>query len=84
MTGRAYDDDTTVDDKLTCDQIEVACLCGHTASPTWGLWPRAVKLTPLRKIQPRMICQKCGKRRPTIQITSYTGGGMRPVWQPKA
>lgn len=78
---RTYDDETTIDDKLTCDQIELACACGHRGSPSWGLWPRDVKLTPLRKIQPRMVCKRCGKRRPTIRIMSYAGRGMRAVWQ---
>jgi len=83
--SREYDDDCTIDDKLSCDQIEVSCLCGHTAAPLWGRWPRDVKMTPLRQIQPRMVCQKCGKRRPRIAIMSYAGGTMRAVWQwPKA
>lgn len=78
---RTYDDDCTIDDKLSCDQIEVACSCGHRAAPCWGLWTREVKLTPLRKIQSRLVCQRCGKRRPTIAILSYAGGRMRAVWQ---
>jgi hypothetical protein len=76
-----YGDDCTVIDKLSCDQIELACPCGHRAAPCWGLWCAAMKQTPLRRIQPRMVCQQCGKRRPTIAILSYTGGRMRTVWQ---
>ncbi len=79
--SRVYDDDTTIDDKLSCDQLEVACSCGYRASTAWGLWPREMKLTPLRKLQPRFVCLKCGKRRPTIRILAYGGGGMQTVWQ---
>lgn len=82
---QGYDDDCTVNDKLSCDQIELSCACGHRAAPCWGLWPAEIRLTPLRRIQPRMVCQRCGKRRPTIAILSYREGCMRAVWQwPKA
>lgn len=76
-----YGDDCTVIDKLSCDQIEFECTCGHRAAPCWGLWPADMKRTPLREIQSRMVCQQCGAHRPTIAILSYTGGRMRTVWQ---
>lgn len=76
-----YDDDCTVDDKLSCDQLELVCNCGHRAAPCWGLWRAETRLTPLREVQPRMVCQQCGQRRPAIAILSYAGGLMRTVWR---
>lgn len=82
---RQYDDETTIDDKQSCDQIEAVCQCGHRASLTWGLWSRQLQMTPLRKIQPRIVCKRCGARRSTIKISTYQGAGMGVVWQwPKA
>lgn len=83
--SRVYDDETTIDDKLSCDQLEVVCRCGHRSSPSWGLWPREMKMTPLRRLNERMVCQRCGRRRPTVRILTYAGAGMEPIWQwPKA
>lgn len=79
MSGVHYNG-TTTDEVLSCDQPEVSCPCGRTSSPVWELWP-LVKLTSIRLLQPRMVCQRCGKGRPTNRILSHAGGGMRPVWE---
>jgi len=84
--NRAYDDDTTIDDKSPSDQLEIVCACGRSSHPTWGLWSRQMRLTPLRQIARRMMCSKCGRRSPTITINGYgPGGQMRELWRwPKA
>lgn len=82
MAQRLYDDDTTIDDKLSCDQFEIACSCGHKAGVTWGLWSPALKAKALRQLRSRMMCKRCGKRSPTLLFTGYSDGGrMRTVWR---
>jgi len=83
---RVYDDDTTIDDKLSCDQLSLVCDCGHSCGVAWAHWSREMKFTPLRRLRPRMACQRCGKRNPTIIIHEYGDGGqMRVAWRwPKA
>jgi hypothetical protein len=80
-TGSVYGDDASIEDKLSCDLVEVICPCGHRASLLWGTWPASMRVTPLRLIQPKLACGQCKARRSTISILSYAGGGMRTVWQ---
>lgn len=80
---RPYRDDTTVDDIRSCDQIELVCPCGHKVGPAFALWPRPVRLTPLRDLHRRFVCERCGRRAPAIVISAYggEGGRMKEVWR---
>ncbi|WP_292037456.1 MULTISPECIES: hypothetical protein [unclassified Brevundimonas] len=81
-----YNDDVTINDKISSDQLEVVCECGRKSGPAWGLWPQQMKRAPLRQVAERMTCRQCGRRSPTIRINGYgQGGQMRELWRwPKA
>lgn len=66
--GRPYDEETRIVDVQSGDQLSVHCPCGHRAQKAWALLPRPLQERPLTKLQDAMICQKCGRRRPTIVI----------------
>lgn len=73
----------TVEDLRSSDQIEVRCPCGHKVGPAFGLWSAHVRRTPLRLLQPRFTCRRCGHRGAAVVISAFVGRSSRleEVWQ---
>lgn len=71
--GRPYRDDTTIDDLQPGDQLSMLCGCGHQVWPAWATLPKAQQLTPLRDLRVKMVCRRCGRRRPTVLIAGMKG-----------
>lgn len=70
-----YPDTVSRADVPTAHQVELVCACGHRIGPAWARWPLDIQRTPLRQLQPRMKCEKCGARGPTVRIYGFGGGG---------
>lgn len=72
---RSYTDDTTALDIVPGHILFARCACGHRRSLTCGLWPREMQAAPLRRLAPRMVCNACGARAPTIYLEGVVGRG---------
>lgn len=73
MTGRHYADDTTPDDLRSGDQCRLECPCGHNTIPAWARLPKDQRFTPMRDLRAKMICRRCGRRRPAVVIRGMSG-----------
>ncbi len=78
-----YDDDTTPDDIRPGDQCSLVCPCGHRVIPAWKTLPRQQQFTPLRELRAKMVCKRCGHRRPAVVIAGHygQGGDLKDFWR---
>ena len=78
-----YRDDTTPDDIRRGDQCALVCQCGSSVIPAWAKLPQAQRLTPLRDMRAKMVCKRCGNRRPQIVIRGHhgSGGQLTELWR---
>lgn len=78
-----YGDDTTPDDIRRGDQCALVCPCGSRVILAWANLPEAQRFTPLRDMRAKMVCRRCGHRRPQIVISGHygTGGQLREFWR---
>ncbi|WP_292045879.1 MULTISPECIES: hypothetical protein [unclassified Brevundimonas] len=78
-----YTDDTTIDDVESGDQLSMRCECGNEVQLAWRLLPKAQQLTRLSDLRQKMVCRKCGARRPTLIIVGFSGmsSQLREKWR---
>lgn len=78
-----YRDDTTPDDIRSGDQCAIVCACGHSLVPAWRRLPQEQQFTPLRDLRSKMVCNRCGLRRPSIIIKGHfdTSSHLKELWR---
>lgn len=78
-----YGDDTTPDDIRRGDQCALVCQCASSVIPAWAKLPQAQRFTPLRDMRAKMVCKRCGNRRPQIVIRGHhgSGGQLTELWR---
>lgn len=78
-----YLDDTTPDDIRRGDWCALGCQCGSSVIPAWAKLPQAQRFTPLRDMRTKMVCERCGNRRPQIVIRGHhgSGGQLMELWR---
>lgn len=60
------------------DRLELHCRCGQRVGPATAHWPDRTKRVPLRTLQPRLKCDRCGARGPAMTV-HVTGRGGEPI-----
>lgn len=80
---RPYDDDARVVDLHPGDRLEAHCPCGHKVGLAWATLPLWMQQEPLTALRQRLICRRCGKRRPPLTISGMRGKGseVSEVWR---